>query len=176
VLTAALRSDASRRAAPPKWVVWLVVAMALTVIVAIVLMILVPLAAVPDAPTAADRRRLLAEASIRSTILQSLAGLVVVAGLGFTARSLYLSRETHLTDRLATAVDQLGHAKTEVRMGGIYSLRRLAGNSRIDRAMIAKLLTGYLTVHARPGTRPARGSIEPDVQTALSVLVVLESA
>ncbi len=132
----------------PLWAVGLLVFVFGVAAVAIVLMALLPGAVVPDTPDTADRYRLAAEASIRATIVQGIAGFVVLSGLGLTARSLYLSRETHLTDRLAKAVDQLGHDKPEVRIGGVYSLQRLAVNSRVDRTVIDYLIGGYLQIHA----------------------------
>jgi hypothetical protein len=123
---------------------------------------------------APESDRLQAEAAIRSTILQALAGVVVIIGLGFTARTVYVSRETHLTDRLTTAVDQLGHADPSVRLGGIYALQRLARNSPRDRAVVANVLEGYLRVHAS-GTLPLPPptTLAPDIQIALSVLITL---
>ena len=84
-----------------------------------------------------------------------------------------MTRETHLTDRLTKAVDQLGHDKREVRVGGVYALQRLAKNSRVDRSVIADILTGYLTIHVGPGGAARADSITPDIQTALAVLVEL---
>jgi hypothetical protein len=154
---------------PPSWAVWLVVAVVGVAAVAVMAIVFIPAHAVPEAPKAVDRDRLAAQAAIRGTILQTLAGLVVIVGLGFTARSVYLSRETHLTDRLAKAVDQLGSDKPEVRVGGVYALQRLAGNSRVDRTVIADILSGYLTIHVGPAATPPT-SVAADVQTALTVL------
>lgn len=168
-----VRRGLELRVTPPIWVTWLVATIVLALAVAVVLMVTVPNGSVPDSPTRTDRYRLDAEGSIRATILQTIAGIVVVVGVCFTARSLYLSRETHLTDRLAKAVDQLGHDKPEVRVGGMYSLERLAGNSRTDRQVIVDVLSTYLKIHAGPGNHPyPRGKvITPDVQTALTLLV-----
>lgn len=152
------------------------VAVVLTAAVAVLAMVLIPNHAVPAAPAVADRDRLAAQAAIRATILQTLAGVVVIVGLGFTARSVYLSRETHLTDRLSTAVEQLGSDKAEVRVGAVYALQRLAGNSRVDRRVIADILTGYLTVHTGPTAAATPGlTVAPDVQTALTVLWKLQA-
>ena len=162
------------RATPPWWVVWLAVVVAVAA-ATVVLLVIIPAQGVPKAPSLADRDRLAAQAAIRATILQAVGGLVLVLGLGFTARSVYVSRETHLTDRLTKAVEQLGHDKPEVRVGAVYALQRLARNSPVDRSVVTNILSGYLTIHAGPGMHPPTGRILPDVQTAVSVLVELEA-
>jgi hypothetical protein len=119
--------------------------------------------------TASDEKRYAAESSVRTTILQASGGLVVLLGLALTARTVYLTRETHLTDRLTTAVDLLGHQRPEVRIGAIYALRRLAQNSPADLPPIVIILRGYLASRAIQSERP----ISPDVQAALDVYLEL---
>jgi len=165
--------DGDRRARPPSWVTWLVVVLAVVLVLVVLMLVLVPPAVTPHHLVLSERRRLSAEANVRTTILQCLGGLVVLAGLGFTARSVYVSRETHLTDRLAKAIDQLGHERAEVRMGGIYALQRLAHNSPLDHQVIANVLTGYLRIYASEAPPMETPRLAPDVQTALSVLVGL---
>jgi hypothetical protein len=161
---------------PPRWVAWLVAAAVVVAGVTIALLIVLPALTVPNAPTAEQRNGLVAQAGIRATILQTVAGLVILVSLGFTARSVHLSRETHLTDRLSSAVDQLGHDKPEVRIGGIYALRRLAENSPVDQHVICNILNGYLTSQAGPGAiPPPHGTVSPDVQIAARVLVELRA-
>jgi hypothetical protein len=64
--------------------------------------------------------------SIRATLLQGLAGLLVVAGAVATWRHVQISREGQITDRLSHAIDQVGDDKVDIRVGGIYALERLA--------------------------------------------------
>lgn len=171
-----MRRIDNQRATPPSWVVWLVVACLALTVATVLLTTIVPNAVVPDDLTKDDHRRLITETAVRNTIVQALAGLVIVVGLCLTARSLYISRETHLTDRLTKAVDQLGHENPAVRLGGVYSLQRLARNSPSDKAMVADLLSGYLQAHAgKTGEPPEPDTIAPDIQTALTVLVGLHS-
>ena len=80
----------------------------------------------------------------RSAVLQSLAGLVVVAGAAATWRQVHISREGQITDRFTRAVDQLGSEKAEVRMGGIYALERIARNSAADRNAVQYLLGAFI--------------------------------
>lgn len=154
---------------------WLVLGLALTAIAIAALLILLPPAGLPAGTISpSDAARLSAENSVRATILQFAAGLVLIFGLCLTARTVYLSRETHLTDRFTKAVDQLGHEQREVRVGGIYALDRLARNSTADRRLVIEVLTAYLHINtAREGSVAWRERPSPDVQTALTVLTNL---
>jgi hypothetical protein len=66
----------------------------------------------------------------RSSILQALGGLLVVAGATATWRQVYISREGQITERFTRAVDQLGSRNADVRIGGIYALERIGRSSR----------------------------------------------
>lgn len=162
------------RVSSSSWIVWWALALAGLVAAAVLLLVLVPPAAVPERFGSVERHRLAAMAAVRTTIVQCIAGFVVLVGVVFTARSVHVSRETHLTDRLAKAVDQLGSDEPVVRLGGIHHLQRLADNSPLDRELVSDVLTGYLRVRAgTPRSTPV--PVPPDVQTALSVLVKLQS-
>jgi hypothetical protein len=115
--------------------------------------------------------RLDIEAGIRSTLVQILGGAVVVLGLYFTARGFHLTREGHITDRYAKAIEHLGSSNADVRIGGIYSLARLARDSQVDGQMIIEVLTSFVREHTRTGHRkPSDAKVEADVQAAISVL------
>jgi uncharacterized protein (DUF1697 family) len=112
-------------------------------------------------------------------------------GAYFTYRQLTNSREQlqisqqgQITERYTRAIDQLGHAQLDVRLGGIYALQRIARDSPVDRAIIGDVLTAFVRSHAPwpprlPGQYIATASIDqvpelqlrgPDVQASLSVL------
>ena len=81
------------------------------------------------------RRRTLAAAErakaindVRATLLQGIGGAVILLGAHFTYRQLQIGREQlqiaqqgQVTDRFTRAIDQLGHAELDVRLGGIYA-------------------------------------------------------
>jgi hypothetical protein len=130
------------------------------------------------------KERLDAEADLRSSLIQVVGGSVLVAGLYFTARGFRLTREGHITDRYAKAIDLLGSDKLEGRIGGVYALERLAKDSRErDSSTILEVLCAYVREHA-PSTawhpsgvapvgdaeldRPVRPAT--DVQAALTAL------
>jgi hypothetical protein len=139
------------------------------------------------APSLGPAERLKAENDARTTLLQGVAGLVLVVGAGATWRQLQINREGQITERFNKAIDHLGEAgddKLDVRLGGIYALERIANNSKDDRATIAEILTAYVRGHAA-WTSPAEEAnpsgaarVElaelrvraPDIQAAMTVL------
>jgi hypothetical protein len=92
--------------------------------------------------------------AIRSTLMQGLAGLALLVGVFFTWRQLQVSRQGQVTDRYTKAVDQLGQAGLEVKVGGIYALERIARDSLADRLTIVEVLTTFIRLHSplSPGT------------------------
>jgi uncharacterized protein YjbI with pentapeptide repeats len=71
-----------------------------------------------------------------------------------TEQQLRLTQQGQLTERFTRAIDQLGAlddtgAKSlEVRLGGIYALERIAGDSRSYHWPIMEVLTAYVRQHA----------------------------
>jgi uncharacterized protein YjbI with pentapeptide repeats len=89
-------------------------------------------------------------------ILGALAGAVALYLLRSTTRERRdENRERLLIERFMRAVDQLGHPALDVRLGGIYSLERLAGESPEHHPPIIEILAAYVREHA---PWPARGS------------------
>src|SRR5512144_2911676 len=86
--------------------------------------------------------------SITSVALQALGGLALLGGLFFTSRTFRLTREGQLTERYTKAVEQLGHDKLDVRLGGIYALERLMVDSKRDHPTIVEVLAAFLREHA----------------------------
>lgn len=69
--------------------------------------------------------------------------------------------ERQLSERFMRAIDQLGHPALDVRLGGIYSLERLAQESAEDHGPIIEILAAFVREHApwpaRVGARPGNG-------------------
>ncbi|WP_344872099.1 pentapeptide repeat-containing protein [Nonomuraea antimicrobica] len=101
----------------------------------------------------------------RHTLIQAATGIVVIGGLVFTAQGLWYTAESlntareaqllavdgqrlaeqgQITDRYTKAVEQLGSAKQDVRLGGIYALQRLAVDSPRDRDSIRNVLAAFV--------------------------------
>jgi len=68
--------------------------------------------------------------SHRATLAQILGGVLLLATLCPTWKSIVVNQQTALhgqhTELFTRAIDQLGSEKTEVRLGGIYALGRIA--------------------------------------------------
>jgi uncharacterized protein YjbI with pentapeptide repeats len=137
--------------------------------------------------------------SVRTTLLQAVGGLVLVAGAIATWRQvrlgrdqllksekqnreqLGLSREGQIAERFTRAIDQLGNRESlDVRLGGIYALERIAKDSNTDHGPVMEVLTAFVRRNAKRTPNPEessgpRNSEEPisfpvDVQAALSVI------
>jgi hypothetical protein len=94
-------------------------------------------ASTPDALTKARHDE-------RVTLLQSLVGLLALFGAVSALRQLRVTREGQITDRYTKAIDQLDDQKAlAVRLGGLYALERIAGDSIPDRPTIAEVLCAY---------------------------------
>lgn len=126
----------------------------------------------------------------RQILLAAAGGTAVLVGLGFTARTYYLSKRGQLTDRYTKAIAQLASDKIAERLGGIYALEHLIRESEADHATVVAVLAAFIRENAAiispeaPGERDATSLAEPskpetqqseprpatDVQAALTVL------
>jgi hypothetical protein len=113
----------------------------------------------------------------RQTLLASAIAAGALIGAGFTARTYFLSRRSHFTDRYAKAVAQLASDKLTERLGGIFALEHLMRESDRDHETIVELLAAFIREQApRDHTQEAvdeTGELPwpaNDVQAALVVL------
>ncbi|CAM5348535.1 Secreted effector protein pipB2 OS=Streptomyces lavendulae subsp. lavendulae OX=58340 GN=pipB1 PE=4 SV=1 [Streptomyces lavendulae subsp. lavendulae] len=138
--------------------------------------------------------RLTAVNNVRTTLVQAVGGAVVLFGAYATWRQLRVNqeglnatREGHITDRFGRAVDQLGSEKTDVRIGGLYALWRIADHSAHDREAVISIKAAFLRTHLpwppqaqdAPAAEASINSVPPletrapDAQVALTGLGVL---
>jgi uncharacterized protein YjbI with pentapeptide repeats len=94
----------------------------------------------------------------------------IIAGIGF-----YLNyqqgQEKLVTERFSTSVTQIGNDKKVVRIGGIYSLERIAKDSPKDHWTIMEVLTAYVRQNSPlPPEGKATSPIPIDIQSALTVI------
>jgi uncharacterized protein YjbI with pentapeptide repeats len=113
----------------------------------------------------------------RQTMTQIIGGAILLGGLFFTAQTLRVSQQTlrlsqegQITDRFAKAVEQLGSDNLTVRLGGIYSLSRIAKDSvEKDFQTVMDVLTAFVREHApikeRLDTASMRAEQGKDVHT-----------
>ena len=130
-----------------------------------------------------------AQNELRSTLVNAVAGLLLLLTAIFTWQQLVVSREAQVTERFTRATELLGDADPAVRVGAIHALGRLAVDSPADDRSIYQLLTAYVRDTSPRGlvALPKRrqrcehlyadhgelGSLEKcatDVQAALTVL------
>jgi hypothetical protein len=103
--------------------------------------------------TTAERAK--AVNDVRGTILSAIAGLAVAFGAYVTWRRLRINeeelratRDGQVTERFTRAVDQLGNASIDVRIGGVFALERIARNSPADQETIVAVLSAFARGHA----------------------------
>lgn len=94
----------------------------------------------------------------------------IIAGIGF-----YLNyqqgQEKLVTERFSTSVTQIGNTKEVVRIGGIYSLERIAKDSPKDHWTIMEVLTAYVRQNSPlPPKGKVASPIPIDIQSALTVI------
>jgi len=124
-------------------------------VVIAVLVLLVPAWLVPGSVTPAQSEALQARNDLRTTLLQGIGGLFLIAGVVATWRQVQLTRheldilrEGQITERFTRAIEQLGSDNLDVRLGGIYALERIASSSDVDRGPILEVLTAYVRGHS----------------------------
>jgi hypothetical protein len=161
---------------------WLLVAVGIAGVVGLLWLVVV--AAPPWFVDDESLEGLKAQNDVRTTLLQGLAGVVLLLGAYFTYRQLRTAREGQITERYTRAIDQLGHTELDVRLGGIYALERIARDSPPDRRTIGEVLCAFVRSHvpwppSLAGQYVATAPIDqmpdlqvraPDVQASLTVL------
>jgi hypothetical protein len=121
--------------------------------------------------SAADRVK--AESDVRGTLLQAVAGVLLVIAAVTAWRQMLISRSQHalsrriaVTDAFTKGVEQLGRADSlATRLGGVYSLDRIADDDPTERTRIAEILSAFV----RDTTQGAE-SLPKDTVAALKVL------
>ena len=85
-------------------------------------------------------------------------------------KNVLISEEKQVTERFTQAINQLGSEKTEVRIGGIYALERIAKDSPKDHWNIVEVLSSFIRDKSPVSKRQATRSPAIDVQAALTVI------
>ncbi|MFF7473681.1 pentapeptide repeat-containing protein [Streptomyces sp. NPDC008092] len=118
-------------------------------------------------------------------MVASLPGLAALVALLFTwmqvnqaSKELAISEQGQITNRFNAAINNLGSASLDVRLGGIYALERIMHDSVRDHSTVVSVLSAYLRTHAavQVGVKksaPESGKSSPpkaDVQAVMTVL------
>lgn len=132
--------------------------------------------------------RLLAIAQIRQASLWVAGGLIAIVTLWLTYRRdrvsrdrLDLDRDANFTTRYTQAIAQLGDTSSlAIRLGGVYALERLAGESMQDRQTIVDVLAAFLREKSvappRGVKQPIHAAITGDIHAAAVALGRITSA
>jgi hypothetical protein len=130
-----------------------------------------------DRLVAAENDRSNAQNNICTTLLQGIAGVALVTGAYFAfrqrqERQFELAREGQITTSYTEAVKQLGdEGLLAVRIGGIYSLERIARDSDRDAPTVVALLSAFVRRSRSVDGSRLLSDRAPDAQIALSVLI-----
>jgi uncharacterized protein YjbI with pentapeptide repeats len=127
-----------------------------------------------------------AVAAVATTATSIIAVVISIGSLIATRDQVVTADEVQLTNRYSMAIDQLGESgddRLQVRLGGIYSLERLARDSREDQPTVVEVLTAFVRASSdttvpsdAEGDRAFRcaeadtSNVTLDVQAALTVL------
>ena len=128
----------------------------------------------------------LVQIELVKTMAQIALGVVVLGTLyvgwrraNAAERTVEVAQEGQITERFTRAIDQLGHEKVSIRLGGIYALERIARDSAVDRWPVMQVLMDSVPRRLRcdlemmEPTDPREQFEEPvtaDVQAILTVL------
>ncbi|EKU97317.1 putative low-complexity protein [Leptolyngbya sp. PCC 7375] len=111
------------------------------------------------------------------TLIQTVAtivgGIAIFWNIVLSRRQLAASQEQNITERFSVAVEQLGHEQTAVRIGGIYSLERIAQDSPRDYWTVMEILAAFIRDRRNWiawEDLPEEPKIEKDITPAIIVL------
>jgi uncharacterized protein YjbI with pentapeptide repeats len=149
------------------------------VVAVVAVVVMVPRRLAPRELFESHAQRLGVENEIRRTIIQMLGGAFVLASVFFTYQTVRVSQESleltargQITERFTRAIDQIGNARLDVAIGGIYALGQLAQESPTEHVPIMDILATYIHQHSPDGPTEecGRSDIEGDVQAAITVI------
>ena len=111
----------------------------------------IPQFQVPSNSSISEKERITLEDKARGTLIQVIGGLFffVTAYLTWknseiSHKQLLATQEKQITERFSKAVEQLGEESITVRLGAIYSLERIAKDSKYDHWTIMEVLTAFI--------------------------------
>jgi uncharacterized protein YjbI with pentapeptide repeats len=171
------------------WIFTVVVALAGTVVILLIIWKIPKWQVNPYRERLRPKDQVDLEIQARSTLIQIIGGVAVLASIFFTARNLQLTaqnvkttednlkyaRSTQIAERYSKAIDQLKNADVEVRLAGIYTLEIL-GNQEESKDFHHPIML-VLAANIKNRSPLAQGydpdmleSIPPDIQAILTVI------
>lgn len=132
------------------------------------------------------------ENEARKTLAYIMGGVLAIIGITLAfrriralERQVQVAQEGQITERFTRAIEQLGSDRMEVRLGGIYALERIAGDSDKDYWPIMETLTAFVRENSawrelppdspEPvfGQKPASPAPEAEVKPATDIQAIL---
>jgi hypothetical protein len=102
-------------------------------------------------------------------VIQTVAGLGFIGTAYLAWRNLQLTEAKNVTDRFSKAVEMLADEKLEVRLGGIYSLERIARDSKADHPVVIEVLTAFVRARSAPKEENEK-PLPQEIQSTLTVI------
>lgn len=123
-----------------------------------------------------EKGRIDSENTIRTSLFQAVGGLLVVATLGISWRTLQVNEEKQTAERFSKAVEQLGNDNNiHVRLGGIYALEQIAKDAEEKYYwQVMETLTSYIRERS-PYPSKAAKTHSSFVQAAIELTQTSES-
>ena len=126
-----------------------------------------------EAASSSEEKRLKARNDVRTATIQLVGAMALIVGGALTWRTVWLTREGQVTDRLASAVERLGSDDVHMRVAAIYALGRVARDSRADHSEVMTLLGEHLRrTHPAVGPDDRRVRLESRLTTSPEVRAV----
>jgi len=125
-----------------------------------------------------DKNRFDASVAFTNTIVGGIGTIATVAGgvvlyLNFreATENTKIAEDRLITERFSKAVEQLGSNKLEIRLGGIYSLERIAKDSPDDHGTVMEVLASFIRRKSPiPVVLDQEKQIAIDIQAVLTVI------
>jgi hypothetical protein len=117
------------------------------------------------------------ENDVRGTLLQGLLGAAFLLAAYFTWRQVQIAERGQITARFKDAIDQLGSANADVRLGGIYSVEQIAkDNPKTYGTLMVEILGAFVRRRSQlPESTENEGVLPVDIEASLWVLFRRES-
>jgi hypothetical protein len=101
--------------------------------------------------------------------------MLTARSVTLAGRSLAITRESQVGDRISHAIDHLASDKVAVRVGGVYSLERISLHAPTERSLIFEVLNTFVDERAAAATQSKSETKSEvpegrDIAAALTVL------
>ncbi len=119
-----------------------------------------------------EKDRTTIQNGVYTTLVQALGGLIlsVTAYVGY--RNLKVAEDKQVTERFSKAIEHLGNDKIDIRLGGIYALEQIMGDSPKYHWTIVEIISAFIRERS-PVTNDQDGENKMpgvDIKAAMSIL------